>query len=477
MTSLLFFDDTQLLEKWGLERRLGQPDPVPEATFQVPGIDLGFAYPTVFPNREAGGWRMLYQALTGLERGKSPVHFVPSVVDSSDGIHWRIPDLAASDPLPDRLLPNQVGAAPLNRFGEWGPCYYDDRAQDPRQRIKGFVCKGHGPGTGKKDSWIVTSPDGLTWNDPGGVLWHPYGSDPAVCAFWNRYRDSYVLSIRPKNGDRRIALMETPDWKEFSKVELALSPDGLDPDLAELYGMPAFPYGNLFIGLLWVYRTPPRTSQHGKFLGGRIDCQLAYSYDGWHFQRGPREPLLANADPGRIGAGCILPCSLIATESEIRFYSCATAQEHAIFGEHSPQRSAILMHRLRLDGFVCLEAASGQGGLKTRALLVQGDQLSFNVQAPGGQLLVGVTDADGNPIPGYALEDCRPCSADSTAWVPRWKDDARFASLKGRAVQLELQLRGGRLYAVSGDFQMLSAKEGMRYMRFGTPPDPSRWGP
>ena len=77
MTRLLFFDDTQLLEKWGLERRLGQPVPVPEATFQVPGIDLGFAYPTVFPNREAGGWRMLYQALTGLERGKGPDPFRP----------------------------------------------------------------------------------------------------------------------------------------------------------------------------------------------------------------------------------------------------------------------------------------------------------------------------------------------------------------------------------------------------------------
>ena len=186
---------------------------------------------------------------------------------------------------------------------------------------------------------------------------------------------------------------------------------------------------------------------------------------------------MANAEPGRIGAGCILPCSLIATESEIRLYSCASTQQHAVFGEQSPQGSAILMHRLRPDGFVYLEAASGQGGLKTRALLVQGDRLSFNVQAPGGQLLVGVTDADGNPIPGYGLEDCSPCSADSTAWVPRWKDGARFGSLKGRAVQLELQLSGGRLYSVSGDFQMLSAKEGMRYMRFGTPPDPSLWGP
>ena len=323
MTRLLFFDDTQLLEKQGLERRLGRPDPVPEATFQVAGIDLGFAYPTVFPCREAGGWRMLYQSLTGLQSDRDPNHFVPSAADSSDGVHWRVPDLAASVPLADRLLPNQVGAAPLNRFGEWGPSYYD----------------------------------------------------------------------------------------------------------------------------------------------------------GWHFQRGPREPFLANADPGRIGAGCLLLCSLIATESEIRLYSCASAHEHAVFDEHSPQRSAILMHRLRPDGFVYLETAAGWGRLKTRALLVQGDRLSFNVQAAGGQLRVGITDADGNPVPGYGLEDCLPCSADSTGWVPRWKDGARFGSLEGRAVQLELELGGGRLYAVGGDFRMLSAKEGMRYMRFGTPPDPSRWGP
>ena len=115
-----------------------------------------------------------------------------------------------------------------------------------------------------------------------------------------------MLAIRPKNGDRRIALMETPDWKEFSRVELALSPDGLDPDLADLYGMPTFPYANLFIGLLWVYRTPSRTSQHGKFQGGRIDCQLTYSYDGWHFQRGPREPFVPM--PSRAGSGRAACC-------------------------------------------------------------------------------------------------------------------------------------------------------------------------
>ncbi len=477
MTKLLFFDDTQLMEKWNLQRRLGQPSPVAEATVQVPGIDLAFSYPTVFPNPETGGWRMLYQALTGRRARKRPSHFIPAAADSRDGIHWEIPDLQASVPVAEQVLPNQVGPASLDRFGEWGPCYYDHRAQDPRHRIKGFVCKGHGPGTGKKDSWIVTSPNGLTWRDLSGALWHPYGSDPAVCAFWNRYRHSYVLAIRPKNGDRRIALMETPDWKEFSKVELALSPDGLDPDLAELYGMPTFPYGNLFIGLLWVYRTSPRSTQHGKFLGGRIDCQLAYSYDGWHFQRGLRDSFLGNAAPGRIGAGCLLPCSLIVTEKEIRLYSCATAKEHAIFEDDSPQKSAILMHRLRLDGFVYLDAPSGTGWLKTRAMLVQGNRLSFNVQVPDGQLRVGVKDADGNPIPGLALEDCRPCSADSTEWVPRWKGAAHFGRLQGKAVQLELQISGGRLYAISGDFRMLAAKEGMRYMKFGTPPDPSHWGP
>jgi len=54
--------------------------------------------------------------------------------------------------------------------------------------------------------------------------------------------------------------------------------------------MPILQYEQLFVGLLWVYHTDPKVDGTNKYLLGKIDCQLAYSYDGWHFQRTVREP-------------------------------------------------------------------------------------------------------------------------------------------------------------------------------------------
>ena len=469
---LLFFDDTQLMEKSNMVRRVGRPELVSEGTFQDPHSDVSFAYPSVFPNPDTGGWRCLYQGVV-----RNPPHFAALAIDSDDGVNWRVPDLTDTVSIKERYLPHQVEPAPWDLFGEWGPCYYDERAEDPSQRIKGFVCKGHGPGTGIKDSWIVTSPDGLTWRgDMEGSRWHPYGSDPAVSAFWNWRRNSYVLAIRPNNGDRRIAVIETPDWERFSKVELALSPDALDPDLAEIYGMPTFPYGRMFIGLLWLYRVPPVAGEYGKYHGGRIDCQLAYSYDGWHFNRGLRDSFIANGAPGEHGAGCVLPSSMVVTDGEVRIYSCASRLEHAIFSEElGVEQGAILMHRLRLDGFVYLECPGGTGHLRTRGMMVEGDELALNVQVPDGEVRVEVSEPAGAPIEGFTFEDCAPCRADDTAWEPTWRDGRRFGSLKDRAVDLGIRVENGRLYSISGDFQMLTAKEAMRYVNFGTPPDPKNW--
>ena len=271
MTKLLFFDDTQLLEKWNVERCLGQPSPVDEATFQVPEIDLSFSYPTVFPNPETGGWRMLYQSMTGRHAKKRPSHFIPSLADSSDGIHWQIPDLKASVSPEERVLPNQVGPALLDRFGEWGPCYYDRRAEDPRHRIKGFVCKGHGPGTGKKDSWIVTSRDGVSWRDLGGVPLASLRQRPfGVCLL--EPLPQHLRAGDPSQERRPTYRRDgNPGLDGVLPGRTGSVPDGLDPDLAELYGMPTFPYANLFIGLLWLYRTPHLGPSTTRQVPGRTD--------------------------------------------------------------------------------------------------------------------------------------------------------------------------------------------------------------
>ena len=397
-TKVMFFDDNYLLVKRNLSRHIGQPILVPEGTFQDPNADVSFSYPSVFPSPDGGGWRCLYQGLTFNPPPQAGGHFAALVADSEDGITWRTPDLTKRVPLVDRRFPNQVEPAPWDLFGEWGPSFYDAYAEDPDERIKGFVCKGAGPGL--KDSWMVTSPDGLTWRDmhhagevkregrlgtqDTRVRWHPYGSDPTVSAFWNRKTEqSYVLPIRPNNGDRRIAL-DGNGPTGMSSPRLS-SPSGRTlwtPILRRLYGMPTFPYGDMFVGLLWVYRVPPEAGGYLKSIGGRIDCQLAYSYDGWHFNRGLRDTFIANSAPGEYGAGCILPTSMVVTESEIRFYSCANRLEHSVWSDElGVDQGAMLMHRLRVDGFVYLQAEGGPSYLRTRSMLVEGERLSL--QRPG----------------------------------------------------------------------------------------------
>ena len=108
-------------------------------------------------------------------------------------------------------------------------------------------------------------------------------------------------------------------------------------------------------------------------------------------------------------------------------------------------------------------------------MLVKGDRLSFNLQVPDGYLKVEVAEAGGPVIEGYAFDDCTPCRTDSLCWEPVWGDGRRFADLRGRAVELRLEMENGRLYSFSGDFEKLTAKEGMRYISAGTPPDPKNW--
>ena len=242
------------------------------------------------------------------ERQEPPVHFVPSVVDSSDGIHWRIPEPGGLVPLPDRLLPNQVGAAPLNRFGEWGPCYYDDRAQDPRQRVKGFVLQG--PRTRDRK-------EGLLDRDLPRRADLERSGRSALASLRQRPRRLCLLEPLPRqlraghpSQERRPAHRPdgNPGLEGVLQGRAGLVPRwaGSRPGraLRDAHLPLRQPVHRIALGL----PDPAADLPARQFLGGRIDCQLAYSYDGWHFQRGPGTAA-GQAAPGRIGAGCTCPAA------------------------------------------------------------------------------------------------------------------------------------------------------------------------
>ncbi len=143
--ALLFFDDQYLDRRDNLDRRLGQPVPVPEGSYRDPDLDPSWGYPSVFFEPESVRWCCLYQAQLPrsyvLPKGNAMRH-LPLIVESDDGVHWHPPDLTSAVPMEDRLRPHQV--IPLSSVGEWGPCFYDDRADNPDERLKAFVSFRHG---------------------------------------------------------------------------------------------------------------------------------------------------------------------------------------------------------------------------------------------------------------------------------------------------------------------------------------------
>ena len=80
--------------------------------------------------------------------------------------------------------------------------------------------------------------------------------------------------------------------------------DALDTPVAELYGCVVFPYEGQFVGLVWVHHCDPDLD---KYMGGTTDCQLAYSYNGWHMNRSIRKPFIPNTSPGELGGGTVQP--------------------------------------------------------------------------------------------------------------------------------------------------------------------------
>ena len=462
MTTMLFFDD-HYLNRWeNLCRHVGQPELEPEATFTDPAHGLASGYPTVF-RTGTGTWRCLYQ-------GKSIAHMpsrisFPLLVESDDGIHWEIPDLADKVPLPDRAFPIQV--LPMDRFGQWDH-YFDEKTDDPQERLKGLI-------TSDKGALLWTSPDGLVWREVEGVEWRPGSPDPPSMAFWNEVRQSYVIMARPGRNPhpRRLAVSETKDWRSFSESELTLRADALDLPLTELYGNPAFPYEDMFVGFVWVYNTVPYRADdpttHRKYYGGRTYGQLSYSYNGWHFQRSLREPFIPNAPTGELGAGIMRPMSMIVDDDQcIRIYSSASKLEHG-YHIQGTDLGALVMHRLRLDGFMYLESAGGAGILGTRPLFWRGGEVRLNVQS-GQEARVQVTDGQGQTIEGYEFDNCEPFAGDELFWEPRWKSGIGMAALGNQLLRLEISLENARLYAIRGDFVVPSGREIRRFLETGEEP-------
>jgi len=444
--TILFFDDEPLYAREHVERRLGTPKVV--GAYHENAGNCAWAYPCVFRLGEHS-WRMVYQAGVGQKKRGGGVILL---ADSVDGIHWRPHDTTGEISLNPRMAPHQI--FPYAEGMELSSALDDPRGP-AGGRYKALTVVGR---DGAASLW--TSPDLIHWTRTPAV-WQPNAPDPPTFAFWNAERRCYVLTTRPEDGDRRICLERTVDWKTFTAPELALQAEAEDPALAQIYGMSVLPYEGYYVGFLWIFHAGDAsgvTAPH-RYLGGRVDTDLAYSINGRAWQRCFHRPLFSNGAPGTPDAGCLEVSSVVRlADGTLRCYASCSTREH---GQCPPEDGYVVTYDLRRDGFVALEAGSERGLVGTRALYWKGGEAGLNLDAAGGTARVRVVTARNLPVPGYGFDDCAALTEDRTDWTPRWGGGRTLNDLAGRMVRIEVEMQNAKLYALRGNF-VLSRMEEVR---------------
>tara|TARA_Y100000588_G_scaffold304145_1_gene326851 strand:+ start:713 stop:2149 length:1437 start_codon:yes stop_codon:yes gene_type:complete len=362
---------------------------------------------------------------------------------SRDGIFWDRPNLG---------LVEYEGSTDNNIVllnASSGNVIHDPRDPDPARRYKAlFFESREKDGTSNEgDGFSVGfSPDGLCWTKYEGNPVSKRSSDAHTLLGWDERHGQYVAYARPSvhlgNKTRRIGRAVSDDFNSWTDPEDILVPDDDDPPGLEFYGMPVFTYEDLYIGLLYAYHTPPEERQITFF--GKIDVQLAHSRNGiqWH-RTANRAVFMPNGPPNSIDAGEIYMANTpLVVGDELWFYYSPSAIEHGPTGRSGP----ICLAKLRLDGFVSVDACEEGGSLVTVPFECTGGDLEINASARGGQVSVAVLDEEGYEQPGFARVYSAVFDGDSVRQRMMWKD-VTFDSLKGQRIRLKFYLRNASLYA------------------------------
>ena len=503
----LFLDDHVIAERMNVRREFNQvqkADCNPLITCDRPWEREGDGYyierMCLVEDEMDGLLKMWYETVNTFENppADSPDEkLYTCFATSADGIHWDKPDLGLVEydgSLDNNIIPFEGDDRHLTRLVE-----IDPNERDPARRYKGLHRS-----TGDDRLWIPKySPDGFHWTvDPE----HPTDltfEDDCIPVLWDPQAQRWVFYRRMRRclnrltGDEstivRMAGVSISDgaditsWHPKTRDRTVLVPDEIDAAEAdrrgalwcEHYTMLGWPWEGMWLaGLEEFWRCIDWVSQTRRLshVEGYEDMHLAWSRDLVNWQRPDhRLPSIANGPPGAWDSGMIYGISRpIVRDDEIWFYYNGFDGTHfhpGLFGnmprwegwmqagdvagkprlhewhEWNAIRGSIGLAKMRLDGFVHLEALELPGVVVTRPLVVTGRALGVNAAVDGGEVQVEILDQEGSPVDGCRLEDCDRFAGDSVRHEITWNGSSDLSRLQGRVVRLRFWLRMAKLYS------------------------------
>ena len=465
MKTILFLDDWMLDSKRNIARRFCNPELLgAELTLEgsaEDGEELAgqtSVYPNYLRDPETGLFKMWYQKSGALEVPGKNFNSILCYAESDDGIDWRKPDLGFAQQYGfDESIRNAAGFDVYPTL----TCKttYDPFDPDPERRYKLTAVEIVG------DIWdnditgrLYTSPDGISWKIVAGAEWYKgrMGTDGNNQIQFNPITGRYQITCRPSCLDRRIALVESEDLVHWTEPMVVLQPDALDGDLMQFYSISHYWYRGHFLGIVQRQHVAETERNPVKWLG-KIDDEVAYSYNGVYWMRSNRQPLIPRRPLGEFGSEQLYTSSMVETaDGSLRFYTLGDIGEHCGAGpiEGTDYRSKVLVSSLRECGFACLEPVGGYGYFGTRVLIPRHGDLRINYKAPNGVVRVQASDGRNQPYPGFSFDDCIELRGDETAGAVSWKDGRGLEEFAGKPVRLEFQLFQAQVYALHWDFRI-----------------------
>jgi len=106
-------------------------------------------------------------------------------------------------------------------------------------------------------------------------------------------------------------------------------------------------------------------------------------------------------------------------------------------------------YSLRLDGFTSIVAPYQGGEAITKYFTFSGSELEINYStSAAGEIRFEFQDTDGNPIPGFTLEDSPTIIGNEIARIVQWKSGKSLNELIGKPVRMRIVMKDANLYSI-----------------------------
>ncbi len=442
----LFVDEFIIESLDGLKLRLHEPlREGPAFAFDKPWEGRFSAYPTIIKDGDL--YRMYYRGLPDVEEGTVAV---TCYAESKDGIVWTKPNLGIYEI--NGTKDNNVVLALHDKYSRSFSPTLDTRPGVPAERRFKAITGVEGKGLA-----AFISPDGIHWKMWQKEFIFTQGLfDSHNVAFWSASEGQYVCYFRTWtgegfNGFRTISRTTSKDFLNWTDP---VAMDFGDTPMEHLYTNGTQPYfraPHIYLALAKRF-FPKKAALDESVSSGLVDnpkYAIASSDSIFMSTRGgkvyDRSFMEAFIRPGDTTLDWVArdntPALGLAEGDGRRLYIYRMS--------HYAQPSAHLdRYSLRLDGFVSVNASYEGGELLSKSFRFSGGELEINYESSAaGELRVELLDLNGDPILGYALDDCLPIFGNEIERVVKWKDGSDVSALAGKAVKLRIALNDADLYS------------------------------